>query len=140
MTLSARPNEAFNIPPLALSGIYSLRNIHVVRGTETLLVVTGGSFNNNARYGIEAVDTTSSTLPIANLWTDQEDYEPGSTVTISGNSNSLNGNIVGFIPGETILVQVQGPNGYTATCQATPTSCARSGSRSRSCPRFARSE
>ena len=97
------------------SGVY-------VDGAETLLVVTGGSFNNNARYGIEAIDTTSDTLPIANLWTDQEDYAPGSTVTISGNSNSLNGDVVGFIPGETILVQVQGPNGYTATCQATANS------------------
>jgi hypothetical protein len=97
------------------SGVY-------VDGSETLLLVTGGSFNNNARYGIEAVDTTSNTLPAANLWTDQEDYAPGSTVTISGNSNSLNGNVVGFIPGEMILVQVQGPNGYVSTCQATANS------------------
>ena len=74
----------------------------------------GGSFNNNARYGIEAVNSTSSTLPIANLWTDQEDYAPGSVVTISGNDNSLNGNNIGFIFGETVLGQVQGPNGYNA--------------------------
>ena len=108
-------NASNNGSGLIGSGVY-------VNGADTLITVTGGSFNNNARYGIEAVNSTSTTLPIANAWTNQEDYAPGSVVTISGNDNSLNGNNVGFIFGETILVQVYGPNGYNATCQATANS------------------
>jgi len=92
------------------SGVY-------IQGADTLLTVTGGSFNNNARYGIEALNSTSTTLPIANFWTDQDDYSPGSVVTISGNDNNLNGENIGFTPGETVLVIVQGPNGYTTTCE-----------------------
>jgi hypothetical protein len=80
------------------SGVY-------VNGADTLISVTGGSFNNNARYGIEAVNSTSSSLPIANLWTDAQDYGPGSVVTISGNDNSLNGENIGFLFGETVLVR-----------------------------------
>jgi hypothetical protein len=93
------------------SGVY-------ISGADTLVNVTGGSFINNARYGIEALNSTSTTLPAANLWTDQQDYSPGSVVTISGNDNNLNGNNIGFLTGETVFVSVQGPNGYTATCEA----------------------
>lgn len=45
--------------------------------------------------------------------TDQADYAPGSVVTISGN----NSNDAGYLPGETVGVDVQGPNGYTASCE-----------------------
>jgi hypothetical protein len=49
------------------------------------------------------------------VWTDQEDYSPGSVVTISGD----NSNGAGYLPGETVLVEVAGPNGYTSSCTAT---------------------
>ena len=113
--VTASSNGYMNGTGPAGSGVF-------VNGADTLISVTGGSFNNNARYGIEAVNSHSTSLPIANLWTDQEDYAPGSTVTISGNDNSLNGQNIGFTFGETVLVQVHGPNGYTATCQATANS------------------
>lgn len=97
------------------SGVY-------IAGSSTLVDVIGGTFIDNTRYGIEALNSTSTTLPTANLWTDQDDYAPGSVVTISGNSNNLNGNNTGFIFGEAVHVVVQGPNGYNATCEATANS------------------
>jgi len=50
----------------------------------------------------------------ARVWTDQEDYSPGSVVTISGD----NSDGAGYLAGETVVVDVQGPNGYAATCEA----------------------
>lgn len=47
--------------------------------------------------------------------TDQPDYAPGSTVTISGDNSDR----VGYQPGETVHVSVTGPNGYAATCDGT---------------------
>lgn len=49
----------------------------------------------------------------ATVWTDQDDYEPGSVVLISGD----NSNGVGYLAGETVRVEVSGPNGWTATCE-----------------------
>lgn len=88
-----------------------------VHGNNTLIIVEGGTFANNARFGIEALGSVSDTIPLAQAWTDQDDYFPGSVVTISGGNNSLNGVMLGFIPGETVMVYVVGPNGYTATCE-----------------------
>jgi len=51
----------------------------------------------------------------ARVWTDQADYTPGSVVTISGD----NSDGAGYLPGETVQVVVSGPNGYTASCEAT---------------------
>jgi len=93
------------------SGVY-------IDGSITTVNVISGSFDNNARYGIEALNSNSTTLPVANVWTDTQDYAPGSVVTISGGDNNLNGDNVGFIAGETIHVEVTGPNGYTAACEA----------------------
>ena len=45
--------------------------------------------------------------------TDQADYAPGSVVTISGD----NSNDAGYLPGETVDVDVSGPNGYEAHCE-----------------------
>jgi len=53
-----------------------------------------------------------SNVAFAAVWTDQPDYAPGSVVTISGD-NSDN---AGFVAGETVHVDVAGPNGYTDTC------------------------
>jgi len=50
----------------------------------------------------------------AAVWTDQQDYAPGSVVTISGD----NSNDAGYLPGETVVVSVSGPNGYEASCEA----------------------
>jgi len=47
--------------------------------------------------------------------TDQQDYAPGSVVTISGD----NSNGAGYLAGETVAVDVTGPNGYTAYCEGT---------------------
>jgi hypothetical protein len=55
-----------------------------------------------------------SSFAMAAVWTDQADYAPGSLVTISGD-NSDN---AGYLAGETVVVKVVGPNGYTAECDA----------------------
>jgi hypothetical protein len=50
----------------------------------------------------------------ARVWTDQEDYSPGSVVTISGD----NSDGAGYLAGERVAVSVSGPNGYAATCES----------------------
>ena len=84
--------------------------IKVVNGSN----VTGsqnGIYNNSVR--VTVTDSTVN-LGLSSAWTDQEDYAPGSTVVFNGD----NGNMAGFLPGETVRVNVIGPNGYTATCDA----------------------
>jgi len=51
---------------------------------------------------------------LAWVGTDQADYSPGSVVTISGD----NSDGVGYLATETVHVDVTGPNGYTAACDA----------------------
>jgi len=51
----------------------------------------------------------------ASVSTDQADYAPGSTVTISGQADDA----ALYQPGETVSVDVSGPNGYTAGCAGT---------------------
>jgi hypothetical protein len=48
----------------------------------------------------------------ATVSTDQPDYSPGSVVTISGD----NSNGAGYLAGETVHVDVSGPNGYASSC------------------------
>src|SRR4051812_37181919 len=60
--------------------------------------------------GIHSVPPAS-----AYVWTDQADYHPGSVVTIHGD----NSNGAGYAAGETVHVDVSGPNDYTASCDAT---------------------
>ena len=50
----------------------------------------------------------------AAVWTDKADYAPGEVVTISGD----NSNGAGYQAGETVQVNVLGPNGYAASFQA----------------------
>jgi len=50
----------------------------------------------------------------AYITTDQEDYAPGSVVTISGD----NSDGAGYLPGETVVVEVSGPNEYVASFEA----------------------
>jgi hypothetical protein len=58
-----------------------------------------------------------TSVAVAAVRTDQVDYAPGSVVTISGdNSNFAEGE--GYFPGETVHVDVSGPSGWTATCDA----------------------
>src|SRR6266542_598548 len=52
---------------------------------------------------------------LAYVSTDAPDYPPGSTVIIHGD-NSDDDSTNNFLPGETVLVDVTGPNGYTASC------------------------
>jgi hypothetical protein len=54
-------------------------------------------------------------IGLAYVTTDQQDYAPGSVVTISGD-NSDN---AGYQAGETVHVDVTGPNYYTSACDAT---------------------
>ena len=54
---------------------------------------------------------------LARVWTDQQDYAPGSVVTILGDNNDADG--ANYLAGETVLVQVTGPNGYASECSAT---------------------
>ncbi len=49
---------------------------------------------------------------MAYVWTDQQDYSPGSVVTISGDSSGG----AGYLARETVNVNVNGPNGYTSFC------------------------
>jgi hypothetical protein len=50
----------------------------------------------------------------AAVWTDQQDYVPGSVVTISGD----NSDGAGYLAGEVVIVSVEGPNEYTSECIA----------------------
>jgi hypothetical protein len=56
-----------------------------------------------------AVSATAS----ATVWTDKPDYSPGEVVTISGD----NSNDAGYLAGETVHVDVTGPNGYSSSCE-----------------------
>jgi hypothetical protein len=47
------------------------------------------------------------------VWTDQEDYAPGSVVTLSGENRDG----AGYRAGETVLVEVSGPNSYSTSCK-----------------------
>jgi len=58
-----------------------------------------------------------STVASAEVWTDQEDYAPGSVVTLGGN-NDENG-VPGYVEGNSVDVVVSGPNDWTATCSGT---------------------
>ena len=49
---------------------------------------------------------------LAAVWTDQADYSPGDIVTIHGD----NSDGAGYQAGETVHVDVTGPNGYVAAC------------------------
>jgi len=61
-----------------------------------------------------AIGLLGVTAVLAAVTTDQADYAPGSVVTISGD----NSDGAGYLPGETVHVDVSGPNGYTASCEA----------------------
>lgn len=49
----------------------------------------------------------------AAVWTDLPDYSPGSVVSIFGD----NSDGAGYVPGESVYVEVLGPNGYAAACE-----------------------
>ena len=74
---------------------------------------SGNKFSNN---GVRVVvsDDSSSDLGLPSVYTDADDYAPGSLVTFSGD----NAEGAGYLPGETVQVDVIGPNGFTASCSA----------------------
>lgn len=78
--------------------------------------VVTGSDNTLNWNGIRVTVEPNSqvNMGLGTVWSDQLDYAPGSLVTLSGD-NSLGDT---FIPGDTMLVEVTGPNGYTANCEA----------------------
>jgi PKD domain len=53
-------------------------------------------------------------VSFASVRTDKADYSPGEVVTISGD----NSNGAGWLGGEPVHVEVSGPNGYQASCDA----------------------
>jgi hypothetical protein len=55
-----------------------------------------------------------SDLNVDTTYTDQGDYHPGDSVTISGD----NADNAGYLAGETVHVDVSGPNGFSASCDA----------------------
>lgn len=55
-----------------------------------------------------------SSVAFASVWTDQQDYSPGDLVTINGD----NSNGVGYMPGESVHVEINGPNNYFSSCDA----------------------
>lgn len=54
-----------------------------------------------------------ASLASAKVWTELQDYSPGDIVTIYGD----NSDGAGYIAGETVHVDVIGPNGYQAACE-----------------------
>jgi hypothetical protein len=57
-----------------------------------------------------------TSIAMAAVWTDQADYSPGSVVTISGD----NSDGAGYLAGETVVVEVWGPNDYHEFCDPAP--------------------
>jgi hypothetical protein len=64
-------------------------------------------------FAVTAPIAVGPRAALAHVFTDQLDYAPGSTVIISGD----NSNDAGYLPAETVLVDVSGPNGYAASCE-----------------------
>ena len=64
--------------------------------------------------GIVVVTAIVAGTAGAATWTDQQDYSPGSTVTISGD----NSDGAGYLAGDAVHVDVTGPNGWAAGCDA----------------------
>ena len=69
-------------------------------------------FINKALFSTQPVSVVR-----AEVGTDQADYSPGTTVTISGNNNT--DGTPGYAAGNVVDVVVTGPNGWTAACSAT---------------------
>ncbi|MEX0865532.1 MAG: hypothetical protein WD269_11790 [Acidimicrobiia bacterium] len=61
-----------------------------------------------------AVVMVISSVAMGAVSTDKDDYAPGSVVTISGD----NSNDAGYLADEIVSVEVSGPNGYEASCEA----------------------
>ena len=74
---------------------------------------SGNTFSNNGVRVVVSEDSTSS-LGLPSAYTDAQDYAPGSMVTFSGD----NAEGAGYLPGETVQVDVTGPNGFIASCTA----------------------
>jgi hypothetical protein len=73
----------------------------------------GNVFSGN-HVRVTVASGGNSDLGLDTVFTDAQSYTPGSVVTFSGD----NANMAGYIPGETVRVEVSGPNGYFATCEA----------------------
>ena len=83
------------------------------------IAITGNSNASGANNvfssnGVRVTITKGSSvdLGLSSVYTDKGDYAPGSFVIFSGD----NGDNAGFLAGETVHVDVSGPNGYVAAC------------------------
>src|SRR5436309_8818611 len=65
--------------------------------------------------GMATISLLGATSASAAVWTDRADYSPGSTVTVSGD----NSNGAGYLGGETVIVDFDGPSGKVGSCSAT---------------------
>ena len=84
-----------------------------------LLVPARGAFRSRLMAAVMSltVITLAITPVVATVRTDQADYAPGSVVTISGDNSNFDVG-AGYLPDESVHVDVYGPNGYYATCEA----------------------
>ncbi|MHB8088535.1 MAG: MBG domain-containing protein [Anaerolineaceae bacterium] len=83
-----------------------------IEANDSVLNGSGNEFINN---GIRVTISNSSVnLGLASVWTDADDYAPGSVVTFSGDNAAG----AGYLPGETVNVNATGPNGFIASCEA----------------------
>jgi hypothetical protein len=96
---------------LVNSNIFDNNTIGILASNSTVTGANNEFVDNGVRVVIEKsiVD-----LGLTATWTDQQDYVPGSTVTFNGDNSTG----AGFVPGEIVVVNVTGPNGFTASCEA----------------------
>ncbi|HSL28108.1 MAG TPA: MBG domain-containing protein [Anaerolineales bacterium] len=73
-------------------------------------------FLNALLIALMLFQATAPMTALAYVGTDQEDYTPGSVVTIYGD----NSNGAGYLPGESVHVEVWGPNDYQVNCDPAP--------------------
>ena len=99
---------------VVLTGNSIVNNTKGIEATGASTIAGSGNVfeRNGVRVVVGPMSTSSLGLPSA--YTDADDYTPGSVVTFSGD----NAEGAGYLPGETVVVSVKGPNGFTASCEA----------------------
>ena len=65
-----------------------------------------------------------SGVAFAQVWTDKPDYMPGSVVTISGSGDAMQSGQPSYVDGQPVHVAVNGPNGWSSSCDAIVASAA----------------
>src|SRR5512146_2354832 len=88
-------------------------------------IYRGGNMNPKSKVFLRLVMilTVITSLALmtrvyAQVSTDQEDYSPGSWVTVSGNSANMQNGQQPYAEGQDVRVDIAGPNGWTSACNA----------------------